>query len=84
MRTKWDILQERKRAAEATAVLLQKEIEGLGSTPCVLTGPDGAKEYISCSRCGTEFETEADFAKHYLIPDERYLNLGECPNKEEK
>jgi hypothetical protein len=34
----------------------------------------------ACSKCGKELETEADFAKHYVISDLRYLNLGYCPN----
>jgi hypothetical protein len=29
--------------------------------------------------CGASFETEADFAKHFIVPDERLLNLGWCP-----
>lgn len=34
----------------------------------------------ACSKCGTRFETEGDFAAHYYIPDARYLNLGNCPS----
>ena len=33
----------------------------------------------SCASCGEILVTEGDFARHFLIPDERYLNLGECP-----
>jgi len=35
-----------------------------------------------CSGCQTWLETEADFAKHYVLDDMRYLNLGHCPSKE--
>jgi hypothetical protein len=43
----------------------------LQNTPCGLT----------CSGCGTLLPTEADFAQHFTIKDERFLNLGECPFK---
>lgn len=32
----------------------------------------------ACSRCQTPLPTEADFAKHYIIDDLRYINLGHC------
>jgi hypothetical protein len=32
-----------------------------------------------CSQCGEKLATEADFAKHFIIPDLRYFNLGYCP-----
>ena len=35
---------------------------------------------LSCDGCGTRLETEADFARHFVLPDGRYLNLGECPH----
>lgn len=35
-----------------------------------------------CTGCGTPLETEADFAQHFHIPDERYINLGYCPHTE--
>lgn len=34
----------------------------------------------SCSRCGEPLPTEAAFARHYVVNDLRYLNLGSCPN----
>lgn len=34
----------------------------------------------TCSGCGTRLETEGDFARHFLIRDATYLNLGECPH----
>jgi hypothetical protein len=39
---------------------------------------DGTK---GCSVCHTPLPTEGDFARHYLVPDRRYKNLGECPTK---
>lgn len=33
----------------------------------------------SCGRCGEALPTEGHFARHYVIPDLRYLNLGCCP-----
>ena len=35
----------------------------------------------SCSQCRTPLPTEYDFAKHYILSDVRYLNLGDCPRK---
>lgn len=37
-----------------------------------------------CSQCGTQFQTEADFAKHFIVPDPALSNLGYCPNKERR
>ena len=39
---------------------------------------DGTK---GCSVCHTPLPTEGDFARHYLVPDRRYKNLGGCPTK---
>jgi hypothetical protein len=35
-----------------------------------------------CSGCGEMLATEADFAKHFFVPDPIYKNLGWCPVKE--
>lgn len=35
----------------------------------------------ACAGCGAILATEGDFARHFLIPDERYLNLGLCPKR---
>lgn len=69
MKTKWEILIERRARAKEEFDKLDHQIASLQNTPCNLT----------CSGCGRELETEADFAEHFLIPDERYLNLGWCP-----
>jgi hypothetical protein len=67
MRTKWDVLEERLR----TLRKLEREMAGMERT-----------EFgRPCAGCGEVLATEADFARHFLIPDERYLNLGRCPNE---
>jgi hypothetical protein len=71
-RSKWDVLLERHQKAYNEEQRLARELGCLENTTCNLT----------CSDCGKVHETEAEFAQHYLIPDERYLNLGYCPNKE--
>ncbi len=35
-----------------------------------------------CSGCGEVLHTEGDFARHYLIPDATYKNLGNCPKSD--
>lgn len=71
MATKWSILQERLDLLEAQAAGARAYLEGLNGTPCGLT----------CAGCGTELVTEGDFARHFTIPDSRFLNLGDCPRK---
>jgi hypothetical protein len=70
VKTKWEILQQRREEAWQKVVSLDNEIAGLLKQSCGLV----------CGKCGAYHETEADFAKHYVIPDTRYLNLGWCPN----
>jgi hypothetical protein len=74
MRTKWAVLQERLVAANKVAYDLQQKMEGMKNTPF----HNGAGR---CSSCGAVLPTEAAFAKHFIIPDERFLNLGYCPVK---
>ena len=38
----------------------------------------------SCSGCGESLATEGDFARHFVLDDTRYLNLGNCPVKDAK
>ena len=54
-----------------------EELAALDRTP--ITRVHG--EPIKCPRCRVELATEGDSARHFLIPDERYLNLGNCPSK---
>jgi hypothetical protein len=35
---------------------------------------------MTCSACNTPLPTEADFARHFVLPDLRYWNLGDCPD----
>lgn len=69
--TKWTWLQKRLAGAQAEVDALAGQIQGLENTSY-----DG-----QCMTCGHYMETEADFAKHYIVRDPRYLNLGECPTK---
>lgn len=69
-RTKMDVLRERAEFLEAEAAKARAYIDGLAMTNCGLT----------CSGCGTLLRTEADFASHFIVRDENYLNLGGCPN----
>lgn len=75
MATKMDILRDELVTAEAKALALREQIDGLAATPCGL----------SCA-CGKVLDTEADFASHFVLPQSsiwhRWLNLGECPNSE--
>ena len=71
-RTKMDILGERAAFLVREAKALADYIEGLTLTPCGLT----------CAGCGKMLATEADFASHFIIPDENYLNLGRCPERD--
>jgi hypothetical protein len=70
-RTKMDILGERAAFLVREAKALADYIEGLHNTPCGLT----------CDGCGTLLVTEGDFAAHFVIRDENYLNLGNCPER---
>ncbi|MFJ8699488.1 hypothetical protein [Streptomyces ardesiacus] len=37
-----------------------------------------------CVACGEWLATEADFAKHFEIPDPAYKNTGNCPKSKRK
>ena len=69
MATKWDVLTARLAEAEAKASQLRRELAGLDATDCGLR----------CSGCGEVLATEGDFARHFVVADVRFLNLGECP-----
>jgi hypothetical protein len=76
-RTKWDVLQERLAKAREEVTRQEEVLTWLRNTPFKELGTD---ELGQCSKCHRVFPTEADFARHFLIPDERYLNIGYCPN----
>lgn len=69
MVTKWDVLEYRMHEHEAAAEALRAQLDGL----------DRTKFGHPCAGCGAELATEGDFARHFAIPDTRYLNLGYCP-----
>jgi hypothetical protein len=75
MRSKWDVLLERRDAAVAALVKAQCELDGLTATRCDLR----------CAGCDELLETEADFAKHFVLKNFDIqlglLNLGVCPNQ---
>jgi hypothetical protein len=66
-RTKWEILKEREAKAWEAWKKIDQELAGLGRT----IFKDGNS---SCATCGAPLPTEAAFAAHYLVDDERYLN----------
>src|SRR5690349_14162830 len=63
-RTKWEILTARRDAVREYLARMESEMYGLEHTECGL----------KCSGCGEVLITEKDFAAHFIIPDERYLN----------
>lgn len=71
MRTKAEILTAKRDYLAHALDMAQREIDGLKGTDCGL----------SCGGCGKVLETEWDFASHYLVADERYTNLGGCPER---
>ena len=44
-------------------------------TPVRAAGP------TFCDTCGADVSTERLFSLHYVIPDYRYANLGNCPHR---
>lgn len=68
-RSKWDILYERGQYQEMWGLELTTASRADGST-------------LMCCYCRTPHYTEGDFARHYIVTDTRYLNLGECPFKQ--
>ncbi len=76
MRTKAEILLAKRAYLAETLAKLDREIAGLKSQH---TG-GGDFLPLQCGKCGAVHETEWDFASHYVVSDERYLNLGDCPD----
>jgi hypothetical protein len=74
MRTKWDILVERQQQALEAYTKATQTLTDLVDTPFTANGTG------QCSKCGTPLPTEADFAKHFLVSNESFLNLGYYPN----
>ncbi len=56
---------------------------GFGSDDCPCEfGQSTGNRHGHCSGCGHIMLTEGDFARHYLIPDAQYKNLGNCPKSD--
>jgi hypothetical protein len=72
-RSKWDIMNDQYERLDKEAKALLAEILGMQRTPFTANGTG------KCSSCGDVLPTEADFAKHFLVEDEQFLNLGYCP-----
>jgi hypothetical protein len=72
MRTKVQILREREEKAYQAYEKLTRELNGLE-----MTRPAANQ----CSSCGVVFGSQFEFDDHYLVDDERYLNLGNCPSR---
>lgn len=71
--TKWDFMSPAQMQRLSKIPFLKCEWD-----------PETGKERVvpgSCGQCGHPTPTEAEFAKHFVIPDLRYLGLGYCPNK---
>lgn len=78
MKSKWQILEDRLETAKRAVAAIEAELEWARNTPFQFPG---TAEPGQCSKCKTELATEEAFWKHYLVPDERFVNLGQCPNK---
>jgi|SRR5690242_1076404 len=77
MRSKWEILAERLEEKRKAFENASKEITDLIERPFPQDGYTEGK----CGSCGVVFATWADHDAHYLVDDERYLNLGNCPTR---
>ena len=78
MRTQWEVLQARRSeaaaalaAAEDALARWDERLEFCRSTPLGL----------SCPSCGLPLATELAAAEHFVLPDERLVNLGYCPHR---
>lgn len=71
-RSKVDILREREEKAYRAYQKLVDELNSLERRPAPVP---------SCTACGVVFASAYDFDAHYLVDDERYLNLGNCPTR---
>ncbi len=69
-RTKWEILEARAEKLRKELTELEDYMRGMENTP----------DNVKCSGCGEQFRVNADFARHFKIPNEQLLNTGYCPN----
>lgn len=76
LRTKWEVLDKRaEKYMKIAERFLLLSIEILEQMQAM----DRTRFGEACPGCDEVLETEADFAQHFLIPNETYLNLGRCP-----
>jgi hypothetical protein len=71
-RTKVQVIERRMQAAYDTYKGLEASISSLKQMKPPVT---------ECFTCGSPFTSAFDFDAHYLVDDERYLNLGNCPTR---
>lgn len=69
-------LEDRLRRARSELERLDRATEHALSETLV-----SVVEPARCSGCGEDVSTERLFSLHYVIPDPRFFNLGNCPNK---
>lgn len=89
MRTKWEILQAQAREmgiryAEFCCDLTNMRHAPLcdkHGTPHKHVDLEEGQCGTKCAGCGELLVFEKDFAAHFVVPDERYLNIGDCPKK---
>lgn len=56
-------------------LITDRERAALDATPC----RDEAGRPLRCSGCGEPLPTEGAFARHFVLPNRRHLNIGVCP-----
>lgn len=78
MKTKWEILQLRKKELLERVKNIEAHMEWAAKTPFKVSGSD---EPGRCSKCKKDLPTEMAFEDHFVVPDERYLDLGVCPKE---
>jgi hypothetical protein len=74
MATKLSILTERRDQLRKELDEAESYLKGLAETVCGLR----------CAGCDTFLATEEDFAAHFTVSDERFLNLGNCPKGDKR
>jgi hypothetical protein len=43
-------------------------------------GLDQTPLNVRCAACEEPFRSEGEYARHYIVPNPLYLNIGYCPN----
>ncbi|SRR6266498_1180698 len=78
MQTKWSILTARAEELERQVRMLARDA---GEAREQLAELDAMTLDLPCSGCGEMLLTEGDFARHFEVADETFLNLGTCPGR---